>query len=80
MITVLTSVVCGITAATFKPQSPPVVPNPINTFEAIMRDRCDYIVAAPSFVEVHSSKQSLVAAFLTSFQDMGARQQGRRSV
>ena len=49
---IFNSLAFGITNAVFKPQSPPIVPNPMNTFEAAMADKCDYVLVAPAFIEV----------------------------
>ena len=53
MLVIFFAVSCGITIATFKPQSPPTVPNPVNVFEAVMADKCDYVLIAPAFIEVN---------------------------
>ena len=53
VVLTLYSVACGVTNAVFKPQSPPVVPNPVNTFEAVIADKCDYVMVPPAFIEVN---------------------------
>ena len=60
---VLYAVACGITNAVFRPQSPPIVPNIENTFEAIMADKCDYILTVPTFIEVIHRKFYFAPAF-----------------
>lgn len=45
-------VVCGLSLAVFKPQTPAIVPNPTNTVEAAISDGFDYILSLPTFPEV----------------------------
>ncbi|EJC99607.1 acetyl-CoA synthetase-like protein [Fomitiporia mediterranea MF3/22] len=44
----------GVCLALFKPQSPAVVPNPVNVFEAALVAETDYLFSPPSFVETWS--------------------------
>lgn len=43
----------GLVLSMFKPQSPPIVPDPINVIEEAMRLKSDFIYCAPTFIEVN---------------------------
>ncbi|KAH8113759.1 acetyl-CoA synthetase-like protein [Phellopilus nigrolimitatus] len=56
------AVACGITAAVFKPQSPPTVPNPVNVIEGAIFSKSDYVFCPPSFPETWSHESAHVDA------------------
>ncbi|KAH8110847.1 acetyl-CoA synthetase-like protein [Phellopilus nigrolimitatus] len=53
---------CGITAAVFKPHSPPTVPNPANVIEGAISSKSDYIFSTPTFPESWSHESAHVDA------------------
>jgi len=50
----------GLVLSTFKPHSPPTIPDPINVFEGAITTKSDFIYCAPTFVETWSRTQSFV--------------------
>ncbi|THH03024.1 hypothetical protein EW145_g6597 [Phellinidium pouzarii] len=62
MIIVMFSVSCGFVAAVFKPQSPAVIPNPVNVIESAIALKCDYAFVSPIFPESWSHDSNYVKA------------------
>ena len=45
----------GMTLAVFKPQSPPVIPNPGNVLEGLAATKAEIALMVPMFIEVSMS-------------------------
>lgn len=60
MLTSIFTAATGSIVAAFKPQSPPIVPNPNNVLEAVVSSKCDYVMIAPTFVETWSQSQDAI--------------------
>ncbi|KAI5121945.1 hypothetical protein M0805_002017 [Coniferiporia weirii] len=62
MILVLYAVTSGLVAAAFKPQSPAIIPNPVNVIKSVISLKSDYIFISPTFPETWSHDSSYVEA------------------
>ncbi|THH09230.1 hypothetical protein EW145_g2182 [Phellinidium pouzarii] len=62
LLVVLYSLASGLVVSVFKPQSPAVVPNPVNVIENAIALNFDYAFVTPTFVETWSHDSNYVKA------------------